>query len=76
MLKNIPDKDTLVDMFMIVVEMDNTDKKTNVIGDECERMCLTKGYQFVRLTLFNSENLVTLLHRNLYELIENYYYPN
>ena len=76
MKKSIPDQTALADMFMIVIEMDNTDKKTNCIGDEGERMCLSKGYQFVKLSLFNSEDLVALLHKNLYELIENYYYPN
>ena len=34
------------------------------------------GYQFVRLSLYNSEDLVTVLNKSLYELIENYYYPN
>lgn len=34
MKKNIPSTDALSDLFMIVVEMDNTDKKTNAIGDE------------------------------------------
>lgn len=69
MKKNIPNTDALSDLFMIVVEMDNTDKKTNAIGDEGERLCKKYGYQFIRLNLYNSEDLVACLHRNLYELI-------
>ena len=49
--------------------MDNTDKKTNLIGEEGEKMCKKSGFQFVKLTLFNSEDLVALLQKNLYELI-------
>ena len=63
-------------MFLIIVEMDNSDKQTNAIGDEGQKMCAKMGYQFVRLSLYNSEDLVSSLHKNLYELIENYYYPN
>lgn len=76
MKKNIPDRQYLADMFLIIVEMDNSDKQANAIGDEGEKMCQKMGFQFVRLTLYNSEDLVSALHRNLYELIENYYYPN
>lgn len=76
MKKNIPKSELLADLFMIIVEMDNSDKKSNAIGDEGERLCKKNGYQFVRLSLYNSEDLVTCLHKNLYELIENYYYPN
>lgn len=76
MKKNIPDQQYLSDMFLIIVEMDNTEKQANAIGEEGLNLCKKMGYQFVRLTLYNSEDLVTCLHRNLYELIENYYYPN
>lgn len=76
MKKNIPDSQFLSDMFLIIVEMDNSDKQTNAIGDEGQKMCAKMGYQFVRLSLYNSEDLVSSLHKNLYELIENYYYPN
>ena len=54
------------DLFMIIIEMDNTDKKSNAIGDEGMKLCEKHGYQFVKLTLYNSEDLVTILHRNLY----------
>lgn len=54
MLKSIPDSEALADLFMIVVEMDNTDKKSNVIGEEGERLCEKNGYQFSRLSLYNS----------------------
>ena len=76
-MKNaIPPDEILNDLFMVIVEMDNTEKKSNAIGDEGARLCEKHRYQFVRLTLYNSEDLVTVLHKNLYELIENYYYPN
>ena len=61
---------------MIFVEMDNTEKKTNAIGEEGENMCKRYGYQFVRLSLSNSEDLLNSMNKNLYEMIENYYYPN
>ena len=51
---------------MILVEMDNTEKKTNAIGDEGEKMCSRYGYQFVRLTLQNSEDLLNAMNKNLY----------
>ena len=31
---------------------------------------------FVRLTLYNSDDLVATLNRSIYMLIENFYYPN
>jgi hypothetical protein len=31
---------------------------------------------FIRLNLYNSEDLVNNLNRNIYLMIENYYYPN
>lgn len=51
---------------MVIVEMDNTEKKTNAIGDEGEKMCARLNYQFVRLTLENSEDLLNAMNRNLY----------
>jgi hypothetical protein len=66
MKKNIPKKDALADLFLIIIEMDNSDKKTNAIGDEGEKLCAKNGYQFVKLTLYNSEDLVACLHKNLY----------
>ena len=51
---------------MIMVEMDNTEKKTNAIGEEGESMCKRHGYQFVRLSLHNSEDLLTSMNKNLY----------
>ncbi len=64
------------DLFIITVEMDNSDKQANVIGNSGEKFCTKNGLQFVRLSLYNSEDLITLINKNLYELIENYYYPN
>jgi hypothetical protein len=61
---------------MIIVEMNNSDKKVNVIGNEGEKFCQKFGYQFVKLSLYNSEDLVNCMHKNLYHLIENYYYSN
>jgi hypothetical protein len=65
----IPEDPSLSDMFLIFVEMDNTEKKTNAIGDEGEKICERNNYQFVRLTLYSSEDLLNCLNKNLYELI-------
>lgn len=54
MVKAIPDSEALADLFMIIVEMDNTDKKTNIVGDSGEKLCEKNGYQFSRLSLYNS----------------------
>jgi hypothetical protein len=56
--------------------MDNSDKQANLIGNEGEKYCKRNGLQFVRLSLYNSEDLINLINKSLYELIENYYYPN
>ncbi len=56
--------------------MDNTDKKLNAIGDEGEKLCKKLNMLFIRLSLYNSEDLITSLNQSLYYLIENYYYPN
>lgn len=61
---------------MVAIEMDNSDKQANLIGNAGEKYCSKNGLQFVRLTLYNSEDLINLINKNLYELIENYYYPN
>ncbi len=60
----------------MVVEMDNTEKKTNQVGIEGEHFCKDQGFLFIRLTLRNPQDLVANLSRNIYMLIENYYYPN
>ena len=62
--------------FLMVVEMDNTEKKTNQVGTQGEQFCKEQGFLFIRLTLRNPEDLVANLSRNIYMLIENYYYPN
>ena len=49
--------------------MDNSDKQTNMIGDEGERYCKKNGLQFVKLSLYNSEDLINITNRNLYELV-------
>jgi hypothetical protein len=54
------------DLFVVVVEMDNTDKQANLVGNEGERFCAKENLQYVRLTLYNSEDLVNLLNKNLY----------
>lgn len=47
-----------------------------MIGNAGERFCAKNNLQFVRLTLHNSEDLISMINKNLYELIENYYYPD
>jgi hypothetical protein len=47
-----------------------------VVGTDGEELCNQSGLLFVRLSLYNSEDLVANLNRSLYLLIENYYYPN
>lgn len=39
-MKNaIPPDEALDDLFMIIIEMDNTEKKENAIGDEGAKLC-------------------------------------
>lgn len=64
------------DEFLLFVEMDNTEKKSNVVGSLGEQLCREHSLQFIRLTLSNPEDLVANLKRCIYLLIENYYYPN
>ena len=74
-LESILTKD-IGDLFIIVVEMDNSEKQANLVGNSGEKLCSKNGLQFARLTLYNSEDLISLINKNIYELIENYYYPN
>jgi hypothetical protein len=39
--------------FLMVVEMDNTEKKTNQVGLDGEQFCRDQGFLFIRLTLRN-----------------------
>lgn len=64
------------DLILIAIEMDNSEKQANLIGNAGEKFCSKNEIQFVRLTLYNSEDLTNVINKNLYELIENYYYPN
>ena len=42
------------DLFIVVVEMDNSDKQANVVGNSGENLCTKNGLQFVKLSLYNS----------------------
>ena len=64
------------DDFTLLVEMDNSERKMNVVGEEGEEWGRRNGMLFVRLTLYNSDDLVATLNRSIYMLIENFYYPN
>jgi len=48
----------------------------NVVGSEGEVIANNLGLVFVRLNLYNSDELVNNINRNIYLMIENYYYPN
>ena len=67
---------SLENTFRIVVEMDNSEKHMNVIGQEGELLALKNNLLFIRLNLYNSDELVNNLNRSIYLMVENYYYPN
>ena len=46
------------------------------MGNDGENLCKKEGLIFIKLSIENSEDLVTQINKSLYELIENYYYPN
>jgi hypothetical protein len=48
----------------------------NVIGPEGERLAQKNDLLFIKLNLYNSDELVNNLNRNIYLMVENYYYPN
>lgn len=64
------------DTFALLVEMDNSEKRLNVVGSSGEELGRSRGVGFIRLTLYNSEDLVATLTSSIYLMIENYYYPN
>ena len=48
----------------------------NVVGAEGEQLAHKKDLLFIKLNLYNSDELVNNLNRNIYLMVENYYYPN
>jgi hypothetical protein len=49
------------DEFLLFVEMDNSDKKSNEVRGQGEEYCRERGMLFIRLTLNNPEDLVVNL---------------
>ena len=39
-------------------------------------LAMKHGLLFIRLNLYNSDELVNNLNRSIYLMVENYYYPN
>lgn len=56
--------------------MDNSEKQMNVVGESGEKLAQKHQLLFIKLSLYNSDELVNNLNRNIYLMVENYYYPN
>jgi hypothetical protein len=49
--------------------MDNSEKHMNVIGQEGELLALKNNLLFIRLNLYNSDELVNNLNRSIYLMV-------
>lgn len=55
--------------FRLVVEMDNSEKQMNVVGESGEKLAQKHQLLFIKLSLYNSDELVNNLNRNIYLMV-------